>query len=106
MPARKRAAAYGPAVPGIELSTVRDVALAIVVGAIVLAVVFAIVIKWIVGKVITVAVLVLIAGLVWWQRDSLQDCADQVQDTLAAGATSATTCTFFGRDVTVDSPLG
>ena len=93
-------------VPGIELSTVRDVALAIVVGAIVLAVVFAIVIKWIVGKVVAGGVLVLIAGLVWWQRDSLQDCADQVQDTLAAGARNATTCTFFGREVTVDSPLG
>lgn len=89
----------------IELSTVRDIALGIVVGAVVLAVVFAVVIKWIVGKLLAVAILGALAGIVWWQRDSLQDCADRVGQTLAAGATNSTTCTFFGRDVTVDSPL-
>lgn len=90
----------------VEFSTVRDVALAIVVGAVVLAVVFAIVIKWIVGKLLTVGVLVALAAVVWWQRDSLQDCAGDVRQTLAAGATNSTTCTFLGRDVTVESPLG
>ena len=90
----------------LDFSTIRDVALAIVVGAIVLAVVFAIVIKWIVGKLLTVALLVALAGVVWWQRESVQDCADRVGETLTAGATNSTTCTFFGRDVTVDSPLG
>ena len=90
----------------IELSTVRDVALAIVVGAVVLAVVFAIVVKWVVGKLLTAVVLVGIAGIVWWQRESVLDCADEVGQTLSAGATDATTCTFFGRDVTVASPLG
>ena len=95
-----------PPVAGIEFSTIRDVALAIVVGAIVLAAVFAIVIQWIVGKLLTVGVLVALAAVVWWQRDSVQDCADGVGRTLSAGATNSTTCTFFGRDVTVDSPLG
>ena len=90
----------------VEISTIRDVALGIVVGAIVLAVVFAIVIKWIVGKLLTVGLLVALAAVVWWQRDSVLDCADGVRETLAADATNATTCTFFGRDVTVDSPLG
>jgi hypothetical protein len=93
-------------VVAVEFSTIRDVALAIVVGAVVLAVVFAIVIKWVVGKLLTVGVLVALAAVVWWQRESLQDCADGVRETLAAGATSSTTCTFLGRDVTVDSPLG
>lgn len=93
-------------IAAVELSTARDVALAIVVGAIVLAVVFAIVIKWIVGKVLTVGVLVALAAVVWWQRDTVLACADGVRDTLAADATSSATCTFFGRDVTVDPPLG
>jgi hypothetical protein len=105
MPGRPARGAYGRPVLAIEFSTIRDVALGISVGAVVLAVVFAIVIKWIVGKLITVAILVLLAGVVWWQRDSLQDCADRVGQTLSAGATNSTTCTFFGRDVTVDSPL-
>ena len=92
--------------PAIDLTTARDVALAIVVGAVVLAVVFAIVVKWVVGKVVTVAVLVGIATVVWWQRESLQDCADDVGQTLSAGVADATTCTFLGREVTVASPLG
>jgi hypothetical protein len=89
----------------VDFSTIRDVAMGIAVGALVLAVVFAVVIKWVVGKLITVAVLVLLAGVVWWQRESLLDCRDRVGQTLSAGATNSTTCTFFGRDVTVDSPL-
>lgn len=84
----------------------RDIALAIVAGAIVLAVVSAIVMKAIVTKLLTIGVLVGLALVVWFQRGSLQDCADRVGQTLAAGATDSTTCTFFGRDVTVDSPLG
>jgi len=89
-----------------DLSTARDVALGIVVGAVVLAVVFAVAIRWLVGKLVTVVVLVAIAGVVWWQRESLLDCADGVRQTISAGATDDTTCTFFGRDVTVGSPLG
>ena len=90
----------------ITFETVRNVGLAIAIGSVVLAVVAALVIRWIVGKLVAVGVLVAIAGLVWWQRDSVQDCADRVEATLAAGATDTTTCTFFGRDVSVDSPLG
>jgi hypothetical protein len=92
--------------PDIDFSTVRDVALAIVVGAVVLAVVFAIIIKALVSKVAMMAVLLVLAAVVWQQRGSVEACAGRVRQTLAAGATDSTTCTFFGRDVTVDSPLG
>ena len=90
---------------GVDFATVRDVALAVVVGAIVLAVVFAIVIKAIVSKLVVIGVLVALAAVAWQQRGSVTDCADRVRETLGAGATDGTTCTFFGRDVTVDSPL-
>jgi hypothetical protein len=106
MPRRELLAPTVGAVVAVELSTIRDVALAVAVGAVVLAIVFAVAIKWIVGKLVTVAVLVALAAVVWWQRESLLDCADDVRATLAAGATNSTTCTFLGRDVTVDSPLG
>ena len=92
--------------PAVDLSTVRDVALAIVVAAVVLAAVVAVVVKWVVGKLVTALVLLAIAGAVWWQRETLQQCAGDVGQTLAAGATDTTTCTFFGRDVTVPSPRG
>jgi hypothetical protein len=90
----------------VNFETARDVALGVVVGAAVLAIVLGVVVRWVVGKVVALVVLFAVAGLFWWQRGDLQDCADRVGATLAAGATDTTTCTFFGRDVSVDSPLG
>ncbi|MET0324933.1 MAG: hypothetical protein ABW219_06900, partial [Ilumatobacteraceae bacterium] len=63
-------------------------------------------IKTIVAKLLTVAVLALLALVVWTQRVDVGECADRVGVTLAAGAVDDTTCTFFGQDVTVSSPLG
>jgi hypothetical protein len=91
---------------GVDFDTIRDAALAIAVGAIVLAVVFALVIKAIVSKLIAVGVLLVLAAVVWQQRGSVEDCAGTVRRTLVGDATDDTTCTFFGRDVTVSSPLG
>lgn len=48
-------------------------------------------------KLLLVVVLMVLAGVVWSQRASLEDCADRVE---AEGRTA--TCTFFGRDVTID----
>ena len=91
---------------GLELTTVRDVALAIVVGAVVLAVVAALIVKMIVSKVIVVGVLLVGAAAVWQQRGAVVDCADSVRQHLSDGASDDTTCTFFGREVTVASPFG
>ena len=90
---------------GLDFSTARDVALAIAVGAVVLAVVAALIVKMIVSKVVVVGLLLVVAGAVWQQRDAVVDCAASVRQTLSEGASDDTTCTFFGRDVTVASPL-
>jgi hypothetical protein len=91
---------------GFELETVRNVALVIVVLAVLLAGATAVVVKAIIGKMLSVLVLGGLAVIVWSQRTSLQDCADRVGATLGAGAVDDSTCTFFGRDVTISSPLG
>jgi hypothetical protein len=91
---------------GADVETVRDVALAILVGAVVLAVVVAVVVKWIAAKLIVVALLAVVAVVVWQQRGALGDCAGDLRRTLLDGAADSTTCTFLGRDVTVDSPRG
>ena len=91
---------------GLDFNTVRDVALAVAIGAVVLAVLFAVIIKAIVSKLVVIGVFIVLAAVVWQQRGSVEDCAGNVRQTLEAGATDSTTCTFFGRDVTVDSPLG
>src|SRR5215218_2615092 len=62
-----------PVFVALSFDTVRDVALGVAVAAVVLAVVAAIVIKWIVGKRLALVLLLAVAGIVWWQRDTLQD---------------------------------
>ena len=91
---------------GLDFATVRFVALVVVAVAVVLALVAAYLVKAVVGKVVSILLLGGLAVLVWSQRQSLQDCADRVGTTLGAGAVDDTRCTFFGRDVTISSPLG
>jgi hypothetical protein len=84
-----------------DLDTARDASLWTVTAAVLLALVAVWVVKHVVSKVLTVVILLAIAALVWSQRAELVDCADQVTATIDQGLVPDTTCTFFGRDVTV-----
>lgn len=86
---------------GFTLETARNVSLWTVAGAVLLALAAVWLVKQVVTKVLTVAVLLAIAGLVWSQRAELTDCADEVQATIGQALASDTTCTFFGRAVTI-----
>ncbi|MET0325632.1 MAG: hypothetical protein ABW219_10440 [Ilumatobacteraceae bacterium] len=90
----------------LTFEAARDSGLAIAAGAVVTAVVLAWLIRTIVAKLLTVAVLALVALVVWTQRTDVGECADRVGATLSAGAVDDTTCTFLGQDVTGSSPLG
>ena len=90
---------------GLDFDTVRNAALVAIAVAIVLAVAGAWIVKALIGKLLAVIVLGALAAVVWSQRESLQDCARRVGDTLEPGAVDDTTCTFLGRDVTITSPL-
>jgi hypothetical protein len=90
---------------GLELDTVRNVALVVIAVAVVVVLVGAWLIKAIVGKLVVVGLVGGLAVAVWSQRESVQDCADRVETTLRAGVDD-TTCTFFGRPVTIPSPRG
>jgi hypothetical protein len=93
-----------------ELDTAKNTSLFTVTGAIVLALAAVWLVKQVVTKVLTVVILLAVAALVWSQRAELTDCADEVRaNWTTAIATDATTCTFFGQDVTIpsrDSILG
>jgi hypothetical protein len=96
-------------VVGVDLETATNASLWATVGVVLLALAAVWLVKQVVTKVLTVAVLLALAFVVWSQRAELVDCADRVRDTLAAGAHDDTTCTFFGQDVTIpgrDSLLG
>jgi drug/metabolite transporter (DMT)-like permease len=86
----------------ITLEAARTVALAAAIAIIVVAVAALWLFKQVMSKLIAAGLLVVVAGLVWSQRSALDDCADRVHARLASGPEADATCTFFGRDVTVD----
>lgn len=84
-----------------ELQTAQNASLWTVAAAVLLALAAVWIVKEVVKKVLTVLILLAIAGLAWSQRSELTDCADRVSDSLGAGLIDDTTCTFFGQAVTV-----
>jgi hypothetical protein len=63
-------------------------------------------VKAVVMKVLGLVVTIVLALLLWSQRASMQDCADQVaQDVEQSGVGAVEAeCSFFGFDVTVKVP--
>lgn len=94
------------AVWAIALDSAKQTGLLVAGGLALFALASAWLIKQVISKLLTILVLGGLALLVWTQRASLDDCADGVMESLRAGAVDDTTCTFFGRDVTIRSPLG
>lgn len=87
----------------LSLGQAKTAAMLVVVVLVGLAIASAWLMKEIMQKVAFVAILGLLALLVWTQRSSLQECSDKVR---AAGVAINdpdvdTTCTFFGRDIEI-----
>ena len=59
--------------------------------------------KEITQKVILVAIVGLVALLVWTQRSSLDECADKVRE---GGVRGDNTCSFFGQDIRISTNRG
>jgi len=91
-------------VPELTLDTAQNLAIALLVVFIVLAVLSAWLVKKLVAKVISIALLALLAFAAWSNRDSLEDCADKVSAALEAGTSRDNECTLFGFTVTIPVP--
>jgi membrane protein implicated in regulation of membrane protease activity len=87
----------------LTLEAAKNGAIIAVVVLAALAIAAAWLMKSIAQKAALAVVLGLLALLVWTQRASLDDCANRVQDSRAAGTLTDTTCTFFGRDISIQS---
>ena len=85
----------------VTLEAAKNAAIIVVVVLVVLAIAAAWLAKMVVQKVLLALVFGLLAALVWSQRTALEDCADRVRASRAAGAPVDTTCTFLGRDVPI-----
>lgn len=90
--------------PELTLDTAQNLAIALLVVFIVLAVLSAWLVKKLVAKVISIALLTLLAFGVWSNRDSLEDCTDKVSAALEAGTSEDNECTLFGFTVTIPVP--
>ena len=82
----------------------QDIAIAVVLALAAGAVLCAILIRKIVGKLIALAVLALLVGMVWAQRANLSDCAEQVQHEATTPLDGQAACRVFGVDVDVPVP--
>lgn len=87
---------------GLDLDTIRLVALIGVGVFAVGSVISAVLLKTIAQKLAVASIFALLALLVWSQRTSLETCADLVRESIVAR--EGTTCTFFGRDVEIPAP--
>jgi hypothetical protein len=111
---------------GLSLDEAKNIALVGATAFAILGIAAIWVMKTVVQKVLVAVLLIMLAFAAWSQRESLQECAEQVQanaasdvadavdaasnspttttpDVGAAAETSIseTTCTFFGVDVTI-----
>lgn len=89
-----------------DAQSARDASLA----AMVVGVLGVLIVLKFVSSVVTKLLLIgLFVVFVWGgfnQRDALSACIAQIQARVASGDTSDVTCSFLGRDVTVDIPFG
>jgi hypothetical protein len=74
-------------IDALDVGQVKTLAIVILVGLIVLGVLVGLLVQKLVLKFGILAVIVLLIGLVWWQRVAVVDCAKTRQ------------CSFFGVDV-------
>lgn len=84
----------------LTLGQAKAIAIAIVVVLVLAALASAWVMKTIAQKAALVVILCLLAVIVWTQRSSLDECADKVR---AAGVGGDSTCSFFGRDIEINT---
>jgi len=94
-----------PTLLAVSLGQAKTIAVVVAVALVVAALAWAWLMKTIVQKVAGLVVLLGLAGVVWWQRADLQECADRVKvSATVAGATA--TCSLFGQDIDVPNARG
>jgi len=89
----------------IDAETLKNVALGLSVGSIVVGLIMMRVISSVVGKLVSMAFFAALALGVFSQRAEIMSCVDAVKSQATTLASVETTCTFFGQEVTLKVPL-
>ena len=84
----------------MSLATAQDIAAVAMIALVVIALLMAKTMAGMSRKLLSLIIFAALAFGVWNQRQSLQTCADRVEQS-GVGRT----CRFFGSDITIDSPL-
>ena len=85
--------------------TLKNLALGVSGGSLLVAIILMKVISSVVGKIVSAAVFVAIALGGYSQRAEISDCVDKVKAQATSAAAIDTSCTFFGQNVSVKVPL-
>ncbi|MEI6496621.1 MAG: hypothetical protein WCO88_08110 [Actinomycetota bacterium] len=85
----------------LDIQAAKNLAIAVIVGFVVLSFVFAVVIKNVMMKLVMMLLMIGLALGVWTQRKSLADCATKVKAEVTSGVTTPVSCTFFGTKVDI-----
>lgn len=83
----------------MDVSTIENVALWVIVGVIVVALLLAIIIRKIVGKIITLVIAAVLIFFGWQQRAEIIDFKNETTNTVGTAYCNAAP-TFFGMTVT------
>jgi predicted aspartyl protease len=87
-----------------DANTLKNAALGLSGGALLVAIILLKVISNIVGKIISSVVLVAVALVGYSQRAEITDCVNKVKTESTANAATSVKCTFFGQDLDVELP--
>lgn len=86
----------------LTYASAKNIAIFVVVGLVLVSLLMAKVIAGASRKALTLLIFACLAFAVWSQRQSLQTCADDVQE-VQDGRDA--TCSFFGQEITIQSPV-
>ena len=90
----------------LDAETAKNASLGVVGGSFVALLLVLKFVKSLITKLLLIIIVVGIGVIVFGQRDSLTACVNGVKAQAKAGFSVNTSCTFFGREVTISLPTG
>lgn len=89
----------------IDPETLKNIALGVSGGSIVLAILLMKIVSSLVGKAISAVLLLAIALAGYSQRQEIVSCVNEVTSQTSMTVPSEISCTFFGQDISVKVPM-
>lgn len=89
----------------IDPETLKNIALGVSGGSVLLAILMMKIVSSIVGKAISAVLLLAVALVGYSQREEIISCLDEVTSQTSMTVPQEISCTFFGQDISVKVPM-